>query len=80
MVLYRRSDITEVCNEGKAIPITVHGGPESCEMSRLPHFLGNWLTSGGEVKVSLTYRPAPHYPQEDSWYSILLEAEWTSQP
>jgi hypothetical protein len=40
-VLYRMSDISEVCNEGKAVPVTGHGGPESCEMSRLPHFLGN---------------------------------------
>jgi hypothetical protein len=38
------ADISEVCNEGKAIPVTVNGGPESCEMSGLPHFLGNWLT------------------------------------
>jgi hypothetical protein len=42
-------------------------------MSRLPHFLDNRLTDGGEV-VSLTRRP-PFIPQEDSWYSFLLEAE-----
>jgi hypothetical protein len=38
-----------------------------CETSRLPHFLEIPFTDGGEV-VSL-------YPQEDSWYSFLLEAE-----
>jgi hypothetical protein len=41
-------------------------------MSRLPHFLHNWLTDGGEV-VSLTCQPAALYPQEDFWYSFLLE-------
>jgi hypothetical protein len=34
------------------------------------------LTDGGEV-VSLTRRLAALYPQEDSWYSFLLEAEYT---
>jgi hypothetical protein len=41
--------------EGKAIPVTGHGGPWGCETSRLPHFLDNPLTDGGEV--SLTLRP-----------------------
>jgi hypothetical protein len=36
------------------------------------------LTDGGEV-VSLTRRP-PFTPQEDSWYSFLLEAESTPGP
>jgi hypothetical protein len=44
-------------------------------MSRLPHFLENRLTDSSEV-VSLTHRP-PFTPQEDSWYSLLLEAEST---
>jgi hypothetical protein len=43
-----------------------------------PHFLDNWLTDGGEV-VRLPLRP-PFTPQEDSWYSFLLEAESTSGP
>jgi hypothetical protein len=43
--------------------------------SRL-HFLDNRLTDGNDV-VSLTRRPATLYPQEDSWYSFLLEAEST---
>jgi hypothetical protein len=34
----------------KAIPVTGRGGPQGCEMSRLPHFLGNRLTDGGKVK------------------------------
>jgi hypothetical protein len=40
-------------------------------MSRLPHFLDDSLTDGGEA-VSLMHRPAALYPQEDSWYSFLL--------
>jgi hypothetical protein len=59
--------------KGKAIPATGSEDPKSCEMSRLPHFLGNRLTDGGEV-VSLTRRP-PSTPQKDSWYLFLLEAE-----
>jgi hypothetical protein len=60
-----------------AIPITGRGGPQGCETSRLPHFLDNRLRDGGEV-VSLT-RPAAVYPQEDFWYSFLLEAESTPE-
>jgi hypothetical protein len=47
-------------------------------MSRLPHFLDSRLTDGGEV--SLKRRQAALYPQEDSWYSFLLEAESTPGP
>jgi hypothetical protein len=39
--------------KGKAIPVTVHGGPQGCDTSKFPHFLDNRLTDGGEV-VSLT--------------------------
>jgi hypothetical protein len=46
--------------------------------SRLSHFLDNRLTDGGEV-VSLTRLP-PFTPQEDSWYSFVLEAESTLGP
>jgi hypothetical protein len=52
----------------KAFPVTGR------ETSMLPRFLGNRLTDGGEI-VSLTRPPATLYPQEDSWYSFLLEAE-----
>jgi hypothetical protein len=38
------------------IPITGRGGPYGCETSRLPHFLHNQFTDGGEV-VSLKRRP-----------------------
>jgi hypothetical protein len=48
------------------------------ETSRLPHFLDNRLTDGGEV-VSHTLR-LPVTPQEDSWDSFLLEAESTAGP
>jgi hypothetical protein len=49
------------------------------ETSRLPHFIDYGLTDGSEV-VSLTCRTAAFYPQEDSWYSFLLEAESTPGP
>jgi hypothetical protein len=38
-------------------------------MLRLPHFPDNWLTDDTEV-VSATL-----YPQENSWFSFLLDAE-----
>jgi hypothetical protein len=41
-----------------------------------PRFLDNWLTNGGAV-ISVTHRPA-FTPQEDSWYSFLLEVESNS--
>jgi hypothetical protein len=44
-------------------------------MSKLSHFLENRLTDGSEV-VSSTRQPL-FIPQEDSWYSFLLEAEST---
>jgi hypothetical protein len=42
--------------QGKAIPVTGRGGPYGCETSRLPKFLDNRLTDGGEV-ASLMRRP-----------------------
>jgi hypothetical protein len=48
--------------KGKAIPVTGREGPEGCETSRLPHYLDNRLTDGGEV-VSLTRRP-PFTPRK----------------
>jgi hypothetical protein len=37
--------------QGKAIPATGRGGPQGCEISRLPHFLDNRLTDGA-VRLS----------------------------
>jgi hypothetical protein len=37
--------------KGKAIPVTSCGGSQSCETSRLPHFLDNPLTDGGSTKL-----------------------------
>jgi hypothetical protein len=48
--------------KGKAIPVTGYDSPWSCEMSRLPHFLDNRLTDGGEV-VSPMHRP-PFTPRK----------------
>jgi hypothetical protein len=50
----------------KAISVKDRGGSQGCETSRLPHFLDNRLTDGGEV-VSLT-RWSLLIPQEDSWH------------
>jgi hypothetical protein len=46
----------------KTIPVTGRGGSWDFEMSRLPHFLDNWLTDGGEV-VRLTHQP-PFTPRK----------------
>jgi hypothetical protein len=40
--------------KGKDIPVTGHGGPQGFETSRLPHFLDNQLTDGGQV-ISLMH-------------------------
>jgi hypothetical protein len=63
---------------GKGLPVTGCEGSDGCETLRHPHFLDNLLTDGGET-VSLTHQP-PFTPQEDSWYSFLLEAELTPGP
>jgi hypothetical protein len=59
----------------KLFLLTICGSPQGCETSRLPHFLDTRLKDGSEVD-SLTHRP-PFTPQEDTWYSFLLEAEST---
>jgi hypothetical protein len=71
-------DHFEIKVNGKAIPVTGRGGTQGYKMLRLPHFLHNRLTDDGEV-VSLTRRLL-FTPQEDSWYSFLLEAESASGP
>jgi hypothetical protein len=84
----RKPNISESCTpspesysnylKGKAITVTGREGPLGCETSRLPHFLDSRLTGGGKV-VSPTRRP-PFTPQEDFWYSYLLEVESTPGP
>jgi hypothetical protein len=32
------------------LPLAGRGDPQGCETSRLPHFLDNRLTDGGEIK------------------------------
>jgi hypothetical protein len=61
--------------KNKAIPVTGHGGPWGCEALRVSYLLDSRLTDGGKV-VSLMCQP-PFTPQEDLWYSFLLEAEST---
>jgi hypothetical protein len=46
----------------KVIRVTGRGGPLSCETSRLPDFLENRFTDGGEV-VSLTLQ-SPFTPRK----------------
>jgi hypothetical protein len=60
---------------GGEIPVTDCGGQYGCETLRLPQFLDNWLRDSSEV--SLMCRPS-FTPQEDYWYSFLLEDESTS--
>jgi hypothetical protein len=56
-----RLTILEEEKKGKAIPVIGCGGRSGCETTRLPHFLDNRLTDGGEA-VSLTRRP-PYNPR-----------------
>lgn len=52
--------------KGKAISVTVRGGPYGSEASRITHFIENRFTDGGEF-VGFTRRLAELYTQEDSW-------------
>jgi hypothetical protein len=72
------SDISKSIKKSKIILVTGCEGTQVCDRLRLPHLLANRLTEGGKV-VSLRRRP-PYIPQEDSWYSFLLEAESTPGP
>jgi hypothetical protein len=51
-------------NKVKLPLLTGRGGPKGCDMLRLPHFLDNGLTDGGEA-VGLTRRP-PFTPRRIS--------------
>jgi hypothetical protein len=57
----------------RAIPVIGLGGPQGCETSRIPYFLDNWLTDGGET-LSLIRRPLFN-PQNHSWYSFVIADE-----
>jgi hypothetical protein len=52
--MYYATNVPNLCKtkgktKGRAIPVTGHRDPQSCEMSRCLHFLDNWLTDGVEV-------------------------------
>jgi hypothetical protein len=65
-------------SKSKAIPVTGRGGPQNYETSRLPHFIENQLTDGGEFD---SLKLLPHlYPKEDFWYKFLLQTESTLGP
>jgi hypothetical protein len=55
--------------KGKAIPLRGRGIPCGCETSRLPHFLDNRLTDGGEV-FRLTLLP----PSTQGRFLVLISA------
>jgi hypothetical protein len=54
-------------NDGKSKAVLIKG-----REARLLHFLDYYLVDGSEI--SLRHWP-PFNPQENSWYSFLLEAE-----
>jgi hypothetical protein len=41
--------------------VTGCGGPQDCQMSRLPHFLDNWLTDRGDISIMCCL---PFYPRK----------------
>jgi hypothetical protein len=43
--------------QGKAIPVTGRGGPQDCEMLRIPHCLDNQLTDSGGVVSLMRWPP-----------------------
>jgi hypothetical protein len=57
-------------DKGKVIPIQA---VEALREVEAPIFSDIRLIDGGKVVKS--YAPAAFYPQEDSWYSFLLDAE-----
>jgi hypothetical protein len=54
--------LVKLKKRGKAIPVAGRGGPHGCETSRLPYFLNNRLTDGGEA-ANLRRRP-PYTPRK----------------
>jgi hypothetical protein len=61
---HEKTSHTVVCEigKGKAIHVTGRGGPQGCETSRLPDFLYNRFTDGGEVVKPYTL--AALYPRK----------------
>jgi hypothetical protein len=73
LVYFVLSQANKTCSHKKIIPV------ESVEALRVaPTFSDIRLTDGGKV-VSPRRRPL-FTPQEDSWYSFLIEAESTPGP
>jgi hypothetical protein len=62
---------------GDAVPVTVRGRPWACEVSRLKQILHNRLIDGGGVASLKLRQPLP---QEDAWYSFLLESKLATGP
>jgi hypothetical protein len=58
-----------------AIPVIDCGGQECCLISRIPHFLDNWLT---EIVSNTCQFHFIH--RKYRWYSFLLEAKSTPEP
>jgi hypothetical protein len=74
--------------KGKAMPVTGHGGPQSCE-TRLSYFLGGCLKDGSEI-VGLWSQPpftlmtisSTHFCQRSSWpqgHSGAGKIRWTEK-
>ena len=61
----------------KAVPLQAWTGPEGSRKLRFPDYVTT--AQDGSKVVSLTQRP-PLTPRKYSWYSFLLEAEWTPGP
>jgi hypothetical protein len=52
--------IKSLSKKAEVIPVPGRGGPLSCETLRLPYFLGNRLTDGGDCHpYASTGRPLP---------------------
>jgi hypothetical protein len=70
--------LTHHHSHGDNARLNIHSCAASYHRNKLwvlPYFLNNRFTDGGVVV--LPYAPAALYPQENSWYSFLLEAEST---
>jgi hypothetical protein len=69
-----------VKQQNKAIPLTGRGDPLGCETSRLPHFLENRLTDGGEfVKLTRRSHFAPGKIPRNNLYLSLIRSQGHSE-